>query len=386
MIHNIISNYLREKNCTLLGVGPMSKNCVDVAIEIADEYKFPLMLIASRRQIDSAQHGGGYVNNWTTEAFSNYVKSKSKKNNILLCRDHGGPWQNNFEKNEKYSIERAMKSAKESYLVDIKSDFKVIHIDPSEDLNETPSIDTILFRIYELYEYCWEKAKELDKEILFEIGTEEQSGLTNTTSELDYSLSKITDFCKIKKFPKPTFVVIQSGTKVAEMKNIGAFDSNIRIKNQLAVEIQVPQMISICNKYDVLMKAHNTDYISNSALQSHPKLGIHAVNVAPEYGVCETRTFVDILEKYSLNYLLDEFQNLSVKSNKWNKWMLPNSNASFKEKALIAGHYVFSSPEFIEIKNEATKYLSNKSVDLDKELKKSIKKSIMRYVNNLLIV
>ena len=385
-MHNVISNYLYKKNCTLLGVGPMSKNCVDVSIEIADEYKFPLMLIASRRQIDSAQHGGGYVNNWTTEAFSNYVKNKSKNNNILLCRDHGGPWQNNFEKNEKYSIERAMKSAKESYLVDIKAGFKVIHIDPSEDLNGTPSIDIILDRIYELYEYCWEKAMELDKEILFEIGTEEQSGLTNTTGELDYSLSRIINFCEAKKIPKPTFVVIQSGTKVAEMKNIGAFDASLRIKNQLAVEIQVPQMINICNKYNVLMKAHNADYISNSALQSHPKLGIHAINVAPEYGVCESRSLVEILEQYSLNSLSDEFQNLSVKSNKWNKWMLPNSNASFKEKALIAGHYIFSIPEFIEIKNEASKYLSNKSIDLDGELKKNIKKSIMRYVHNLSIV
>ena len=54
---------------TLLGVGPMSQNIVDVTIEIADKYNAPLMLIASRRQVDSQLHGGGYVNNWTTETF-----------------------------------------------------------------------------------------------------------------------------------------------------------------------------------------------------------------------------------------------------------------------------------------------------------------------------
>ena len=54
----------------------MSLNVVDSSIELADKYKSPIMLIASRRQIDSDEFGGGYVNNWTTKNFSNYVKKK----------------------------------------------------------------------------------------------------------------------------------------------------------------------------------------------------------------------------------------------------------------------------------------------------------------------
>ena len=53
----------------------MSKNCIDASIEISNEHDIPLMLIASRRQIDSNESGGGYVNNWTTEKFSEYVKT-----------------------------------------------------------------------------------------------------------------------------------------------------------------------------------------------------------------------------------------------------------------------------------------------------------------------
>ena len=56
-----LNNYRENRNCTLLGVGPMSKNCIDASIELADQYKTPLMLIASRRQIDSEQFNGGYV-------------------------------------------------------------------------------------------------------------------------------------------------------------------------------------------------------------------------------------------------------------------------------------------------------------------------------------
>ena len=76
---NNLKEVLANKNCSLLGIGPMSTNCVDATCEIANEYSIPLMLIASRRQVDSKDMGGGYVNNWNTEEFSKYVKSKDKK-------------------------------------------------------------------------------------------------------------------------------------------------------------------------------------------------------------------------------------------------------------------------------------------------------------------
>ena len=53
---------------TLLGVGPMSKECVDRVIHLANTYCKPILLIASRRQIDSEEFGGGYVNNWSTKS------------------------------------------------------------------------------------------------------------------------------------------------------------------------------------------------------------------------------------------------------------------------------------------------------------------------------
>ena len=79
MMHQRLNTFLNRKRCTLLGVGPMSLNCVDAAIELANEYEAPLLLIASRRQIDSEEFGGGYVNNWTTEDFARYVKTKTKR-------------------------------------------------------------------------------------------------------------------------------------------------------------------------------------------------------------------------------------------------------------------------------------------------------------------
>ena len=62
------------------------------------------------------------------------------------------------------------------------------------------------------------------------------------------------------------------------------------------------------------MKEHNADYLSNNSLSWHPRLGIHAANVAPEFGVCETSKIVDILKQNKMSDLLKHFINLSVKS------------------------------------------------------------------------
>ena len=53
----ILNEILLKKNSTLLGVGPMSLNCVNATIELANENNIPLMMIASRRQIDSKKNG-----------------------------------------------------------------------------------------------------------------------------------------------------------------------------------------------------------------------------------------------------------------------------------------------------------------------------------------
>ena len=59
MLNKKIQELLNRRKCTLLGIGPMSVNCVNAAIELANEEEVPLMLIASRRQIDSDKFGGG---------------------------------------------------------------------------------------------------------------------------------------------------------------------------------------------------------------------------------------------------------------------------------------------------------------------------------------
>jgi len=376
-IQRCLENYRQSRNCTLLGVGPMSKNCIDASIELAEQYKTPLMLIASRRQIDSEQFGGGYVENWTTKEFVSYVEKKDINKNIILARDHGGPWQNEIEKNQNMSLKDAMQSAKDSFRADIDAGFHMLHIDPSIDIHSKPNIDQVLERVYELYDFCWTHAQKQGKDIIFEIGTEEQTGGNNTQDDLEYTLANMKKFCEKNKFPFPSFVVIQAGTRVMETRNIGSFDAPIRVKNELPPEIQIPKMISICNKYKIYMKEHNTDYLSNDSLKWQPRLGIHAANVAPEFGVAETKAFIEILKINNQDDLIEEFFAMSYESMNWKKWMLKDSIANNEDKSIIAGHYVFSSKEFVELKLKAEEKIHG----LDNFLKEKVKNSIYRYLH-----
>tara|TARA_B100000575_G_scaffold277979_1_gene264818 strand:+ start:549 stop:1070 length:522 start_codon:yes stop_codon:yes gene_type:complete len=171
-----------------------------------------------------------------------------------------------------------------------------------------------------------------------------------------------------------------------ERRNIGSFDMPIRVKNELPPEIQLPKMIQICDKHNIFMKEHNTDYISDEALNWHPRLGIHAANVAPEFGVSETLSLIKILRLNHLDTILNGMLEISFNSGKWKKWMLPNTDASDEEKSIIACHYVFSNSNFIELKKQAEKELIRKHINLDQILTDDIKKSIMRYLINFRLI
>ncbi len=386
MIAKNLTSLINQKK-TLLGVGPMSKNCVDASIQLASEYKIPLMLIASRRQIDSKQMGGGYVNNWTTENFSNYVKKNDKKKNIILCRDHGGPWQNNIEIEKNLDLKNAMLSAKKSYSDDIDNNFKIIHIDASVSKDgKKVSPKNILDRTFELYEYCYSYARKKKKEIIFEVGTEEQSGSTNTFEEIEFFLNEITKFCTKNKLPKTFFIVLQSGTKVVELRNIGSFDSTVRVENQLPVEIQIIKLIEICKKYNVNFKEHNADYLSEESLKWHPFLGIQAVNVAPEFGTTETKTILDLMINNRYFDLYEQFSEICIKSKKWEKWLIKNSKATDTEKVIISGHYLFSDFKGKEIIKQLNIRLKKKNINLNKIIISKIKQNIKKYLINFRLI
>jgi len=380
---NRIKEFIKEKQCTLLGIGPMSKNCVDVVIELVNSHKIPIMLIASRRQIESAELGGGYVNNWTTEEFSKYIEKNDKNQNIILCRDHGGPYQNENENKENLSFDEVMDNAKKSFSVDIQSNFQIIHIDPTENLVSDLTQDEMLNRIYDLYEFCYLTAEKFNKKIFVEISLGKEDGGISSVSEIEYGVKKIKEFCNKNKLPLPLFMVVKTGNHVLETRNIGILEDIVDGKG--LEEGEIKKMIKFCNEEEIMIKEHNGDYLAEHALRYHPKIGIHGINVAPEFGVIETKAILTWLEQNNLYEMEKKFIDIAYNSKKWEKWMMPNSKTTKKDKAIIAGHYIFSSKEFEVLKNEILE-TKEKEESFNNFLKSQIRISIVNYLKNLNII
>ncbi|ABL02613.1 conserved hypothetical protein [Candidatus Ruthia magnifica str. Cm (Calyptogena magnifica)] len=375
----MIKDFLKNKKATLLCSGPMSKNCIDASIELSKQFNIPQILIASRRQIDSKEFGGGYVENFTTEKFVNYVKNKNA-NKIFLARDHGGLWQGISEIENNLNILDSMISAKKSLENDILAEFNFLHLDPSIPIQgENLTIDKILNRLFELYGHTFEFAKQNNKNIQFELGTEEQDGYGQSLEQFEYFLNETQKFYKKNKITKPTFVVAQTGTKVMECKNVGIFKDDIITTSNLSLE-HLKQTVFLCKKYDVMLKEHNVDYLSNEALSLRPILGIRASNVAPEFGVVETKGFLYLLNTFGYKKEFDLFVNIAVSSNKWKKWILEDSKTTAIDKTIICGHYIFSNEQIIEMKQKVVSGLLRKNINLDEYLKTLIKQSMTRYI------
>ena len=313
-------------------IGPMSKNIVDSIIEFCNETENKIGLIPSRRQIE---WDGGYVNNWITKDFSDYVNRKS--NNIILQRDHSGPGQGQYNDNGFISLISDCK-----YL-------DLIHIDPWK---KYPEYNDGLEWTIEMIKVC----DAINPNLKYEIGTEEaiRRFEPGDLDKLAYDLKqKLEDdlFAKIK------YLVIQSGTSLKGTNQTGHYDSQ-----------RLSDMIWIAKKYNLLSKEHNGDYIPVSIIKEKFDLGLDAINIAPEFGLIETQTYLDEIDD---SQLFKKYFQICYDSKKWVKWVNYDFDPYLNKKELIkiCGHYILSNPEFLlEIKSQFP--------DIDQKIKNNIKNKL----------
>ena len=370
---------------TQLGVGVVSRNVVDATIDLAIKHGVYLVLIASRRQVDTDELGAGYVEGWDAERLAEHVRSRGGEDYVLLGRDHGGPWQNPAEND--LDADAAMASSIRSFQADIDSGFRFLHIDPSVSPNGQPDEDIVLDRMATLYRECWAYAASVGADIAFEVGPEEQANIHSSMERPRRMLTMLRDLCSAESLPTPTYAVVQTGTLVMERRNVGSIDLPYRIKGQPPSEVFLPEVLRMLDEFGVQLKQHNTDYLSTEILSWHPLLGIHAANVAPEYGVVETLTLLQVLESRGLGKLAERFLQVSFDTRKWEKWMIEGTTASDRERSIIAGHYAFSMPEVREIKDEADQILGRTAeTTVDELLQAEVRASLMRYLTAFRLV
>ena len=358
----------------------------------------------SSNSVSYSQFGYGYVCGWDQKHFVDAIEQIKKEEGFdglcYICRDHGGPWQRDKERNDHLPEEEAMKIAVESYIEDIKAGFDLLHIDPTKDpfeMGKVIPLDTVLNRTVYLIQTVEEERKKLGlKEIAYEVGTEETNGGLTDMSVYESFIVRLTKELEYKKLPHPIFIVGQTGTLTRKTENVGHYSIENAIK-----------LSSIANKYNVAVKEHNGDYLADEILISHLASGIGAVNVAPEYGTAETLAYLELCkveDKLKENGLIKETSNLkevmathAINCGRWKKWMLKEqSNLTveeiFKDEQLtneilaIAGHYTFNDKEVKEEISKLYNNLNKFSIDGNLFVINAIKRSISRYIEDLNMV
>ncbi|WP_271189235.1 hypothetical protein [Dactylosporangium matsuzakiense] len=353
----------------------MSRNAVDACIAFAYRHDYPIMLIPSRRQVEAARLGGGYVGGRTTTWLADYVRANDPKRMLWLCRDHGGPYQHPRDRTDRLTAEQSLAHAMASFAEDIDSGFSLLHLDTSIDLDGPASFTDAADRLVALYGQCWELARAAGRTIGFEIGFEDQRAGTNDPAEFREQLRNLIHRLRAAALPLPTFVVGQTGTKVLETRNVGSLRQapstvlhDVRVLSDIAAEV------------GTTLKAHNTDYLSSPEIQRLYSSGVDAVNVAPELGVAETRALLRLMDELGLGAQREAFLTLAYESQLWRKWLTPGSTAGDEERAVMAGHYVFSDDRFAGIREVvAVRAATRRGIGLDAYLRRSIELVISRY-------
>ena len=252
-------------------IGPMSKNVVDAVIEFTEETENKIGFIPSRRQVE---YNGGYVNNWTTEEFSDYVNGR-----VPIERDHGGAGQG-YKDDDGYK----------SFRYDCEN-FDIIHIDPWKAY---PNFDDGLKETLATINYI----HNMNPNTLFEVGTEEAIRKF-TPDDLDKLLKELSHF---EFFDNIKYAVVQSGVglDLGKRVNTGNFDLD-RLKD----------FIRVCKRWGKLSKEHNGDYLTSEDVKVRFDVGLDSLNIAPEFGQLETLCYLehmgdDIEDYYKICYDCDK--------------------------------------------------------------------------------
>lgn len=401
-ITEVVPNLLELQNTgessTLLGIGPMSMNLIQASFELAKEKNFPLLFIASRNQVDADKFGGGYVNGWDQQRFSQDIKEIADNIGFdglyYLCRDHGGPWQRDKERNDHLEEAEAMRIGKESYVEDMKAGFDLLHIDPTKDpfeMGKVIPLEVVLNRTVELIEYCEQERKSLGLDAIgYEVGTEETNGGLTSTETYESFIVELNQRLTAKNLPTPTFIVGQTGTLVKKTENVGTFNFT-----------NAKELAQVAKKHGVGLKEHNGDYINDDILLEHLPAQITATNVAPQFGTEETRAYLvldEVERKLLKEKLIDSSSNMystlleqAIKSERWRKWMVGEQKELTveeikKDEALsneildIAGHYTFNDPTVIEAKQKLVENLETNGIDAERFVIDRIKRALNQYV------
>ncbi len=290
-----------------LGFGPMSPEAIRAICNYTHNTSRPLMIIASRNQVDAES---GYV--MTTPELRKLLDTLPT-DHIWMCRDHCGPYFLDAEKD--LSLKAAIEATKKTIAYDIEQGFDLIHIDTSR-VDDTYGVAEELFKF----------ATNLNPNLRFEFGTEENVGVA--AGAIKYKA----DVAFAKNMPNLEFVVAQTGSLCHEDNQAGTFEIDT-----------VRDLVRVANENGVKLKEHNADYLSADEIRLRRAAGVHAMNIAPQLGVVQTKLLKQLCLQRAGEHLWNDFSRVVLASGRWSKW---TDSEEADQKVIVAGHDCFNSPEY----------------------------------------
>jgi len=322
-----------------LGFGPMSPEVIRAICTYSHDTKRPLMIIASRNQVDA---DSGYV--MTTPELRQLLDTLPT-DHVWMCRDHCGPYFLDSEKN--LSLRKAIEATKKTIAYDIEQGFDLIHIDTSR-------VDDTYGVAEELFNFCL----SLKTDIRFEFGTEENVGVA--AGAVKYR----SDVAFAKNIPNIEFVVAQTGSLCFEDRQAGTFDTET-----------VRSLVKEAEFNGVKLKEHNADYLTPDQVRLRKAAGVHAMNIAPQLGVVQTKLLKELCLSRVGQDLWDPFAQKVLASGRWKKWT--NSDQD-DQKVIVAGHYCFGTAEYRAILDGLSQH-----ANWDDEIQQALYQVFDTYTDNL---
>jgi tagatose-1,6-bisphosphate aldolase non-catalytic subunit AgaZ/GatZ len=292
-----------------LGVGPMSRKIIG----IINNYNKPLMVVASRNQVD---YNSGYVCH--TADLAHMITNKA----MMLCRDHCGPYFSDLDCG--LTLNDTIVRCKKTIQQDIISGFGLIHIAVATDLIEY--------------------ALNLSPTIFLEFGSESNTG-TNITKSLAHIDEQLAFISQYKD--NIHFFVTQTGSLTMHTQ-VGSFnvDENKRVAEKI-------------HNAGVKFKEHNADYLTYNDVLLRWQAGVDALNVAPQLGQVQTRLLYELA---GTTPEWNEFANEALAFGSWRRWLPSNLQSDKLLAVFVSGHYIFSSDSYQRLMSVIDNVKFNESI------------------------
>lgn len=303
--------YTKDIKKFRLGFGPMSPEIIKILADYTKDNQYPLMIIASRNQVD---YNSGYV--CSTKELANMIKDHHS-DNLLLCRDHCGPYFKDSDKN--LSLYDAVQECKKTIQEDLANGIELIHIDVSRVETNPIAIATELINF----------TLAISPNVMMEFGSEDNTGIDvdSSLARIDSQLNFISQYRKNIKF-----FVTQTGS-LTKSHQRGVFD----VEKNRQTRFQIHQA-------GFLFKEHNADYFTENDIKLRLEAGIDSLNIAPQLGKIQT----DLLKEFAPADLWDKFADLVYNKNYWQRWV--EEGVTDKAVAVsVSGHYCYNSAEYRNI-------------------------------------